>query len=90
MMNQPTFRDPASYDEAAQRVHRAFCRPDEAVGEWDARMAQAIRERGYALISYADLEQAMAGYHVHEADVHEPCPSCTTFLKKVYRDLQAS
>lgn len=41
----------AIWDEAVQRVHRAFCEPDhELVGEWDRSMAAALRRNGYAIV----------------------------------------
>lgn len=43
--------EPETYDEAAERVHKAFCDPDhEAVSDWDQSMADALRRNGYAIV----------------------------------------
>lgn len=38
------------FDEAAHEVHRAFCYPDEEVGEWDRQMADALHRNGYSIV----------------------------------------
>lgn len=47
-MTEQTGEQP--YDEAVERVHRAFCDPDhELIGEWDREMAEALRRNGYRI-----------------------------------------
>jgi hypothetical protein len=48
---EPKSIEPETYDEAAERVHRAFCDPEhEMVGYWDQAMADALRRNGYAIV----------------------------------------
>jgi hypothetical protein len=48
--------EPQTYDEAVERVHRAFCDPEhELVGPWDAEMAAALKRNGYAIVLAASL-----------------------------------
>jgi hypothetical protein len=50
--------EPQTYDEAAERVHRAFCDPDhELVSYWDQAMADALRRNGYAIVRAASQER---------------------------------
>jgi hypothetical protein len=50
--------EPETFDEAAERVHRAFCDPEhELVSYWDAGMAEALRRNGYEIVKAIDYEQ---------------------------------
>ena len=52
----PGRSEPQTYDEAAERVHRAFCDPDhELVGYWDQAMADALRTHGYAIATVDEV-----------------------------------
>jgi hypothetical protein len=60
---------PQTYDDAVERVHRAFCDPaHELVGPWDEEMANALRRNGYLIVK--------AERHHYEGDggpCIEPC-----------------
>ena len=60
--------EPGTFDEAAERIHRAFCYPEhELVGVWDAEMAAALRRNGYAIVS----TNGLPNFGVIEYDTHE-------------------
>lgn len=54
--------EPQTYDEAVERVHRAFCDPKhELVGPWDQEMADALKRNGYAIVRAAQEAPATEG-----------------------------
>lgn len=60
-------RPSETFDEAVELVHRAFCYPDELVGEWDRSMADALTRGGYAIVRLPPDERQL-----RDAAAHNP------------------